>query len=90
MTRPQYIAPVQDFCESKNHQAQLVSVKPFFPTIHMPRPWVRSGETALRWRSQFAPEPANRLSGFHRIDKLDHALMNVIASGAFECSDVKA
>jgi hypothetical protein len=29
--------------------------------------------------------------GFHRIDKLDpHALMNVIASGAFDYSDVKA
>jgi hypothetical protein len=27
---------------------------------------------------------------FHRIDKCDRALMDVIASGVFECSDVKA
>ena len=47
-------------------------------------------EVALRWRSQFAPEPAGCFPRFHRIEKGDHALMNVIASGAFECSDVKA
>jgi hypothetical protein len=44
----------------------------------------------LRWRSQFTPRPARCFPRFHRIDKLDHALMNVIASEAFECSDVKA
>jgi hypothetical protein len=42
-----------------------------------------------RWRSQFTPQPARRFPRFHR-DKIDHALVNVIASGAFECSDVKA
>jgi hypothetical protein len=45
---------------------------------------------ALRWRSQFAPEPARRFPRFHRIDERDHALMNMIASGASECPDVKA
>ncbi len=44
----------------------------------------------LRWRSQFSPEPGCRFRGFHRIDKIDHALMNMIASRTFECSDVKA
>jgi hypothetical protein len=41
----------------------------------------------LRWRSQFASEPASHCSGFHRVG---YALMNVIASRALECSDVKA
>jgi hypothetical protein len=49
-----------------------------------------SVEAALRWRSQFAPEPARCFQRFHRIDKIDHELMNVIASGAFERSDAKA
>jgi hypothetical protein len=40
-------------------------------------------EAALRWRPQFAPEPARCFQRFHRINKLDHALMNVTASGAF-------
>jgi hypothetical protein len=44
----------------------------------------------LHWRSQFAPEPARCFSRFHRIDQRDHALKNVIASGAFECSNVEA
>jgi hypothetical protein len=47
-------------------------------------------EAASRWRSQFTPEPTRGFCGFHRIDLLDHALMNAIASKAFECSDVKA
>ena len=34
--------------------------------------------------------PTGSFFGFHRIDKLDDLLMNVIASGAFERSDVKA
>jgi hypothetical protein len=45
---------------------------------------------ALRWRSQFALEPSSGFFGFHRIDQRDDALTNVIASTAFECSDVKA
>ena len=45
---------------------------------------------SLRWRSQFTPQPARCFPRFHRINKLDHALMNVIASWAFEGSDVKA
>jgi hypothetical protein len=32
-------------------------------------------EAALRWRSQFAPEPARCFQTFHRIDKLGRALM---------------
>ena len=28
--------------------------------------------------------------GFHRIDQLDHELMDQFASGAFKCPDVKA
>jgi hypothetical protein len=40
-------------------------------------------EAALRRRSQFAPEPARCFPRFHRIDKIDHALMNVIARGTF-------
>jgi hypothetical protein len=45
---------------------------------------------SLRWRSQFTPQPARCFPRFYRIDKLDHPLMNVYTSGAFECSDVKA
>ena len=44
----------------------------------------------LRWSSQFAPQPSRRFTGFHRIHESDHTLMNVIARGALECSDVKA
>ena len=44
----------------------------------------------LRWRSQFAPQPAQRFTGFHRVNKFDHALMDVTASRAFQCSDIKA
>jgi hypothetical protein len=59
----------------------------FFITIFASLPM--AGRT-LRWRSQFAPKPTCGLFGFHRIDQRDHALINVIASTAFECSDVKA
>ena len=44
----------------------------------------------LRWRSQFAPEPARRFTGFHRVNKFDYTLMNMIARRALECSNVKA
>ena len=47
-------------------------------------------EAVLRRRSQFTPEPARCRARLHRIDKLDHSLMNVFTSGALECSDVKA
>ena len=48
-------------------------------------------EAALRWRSQFAPEPARYFLRLHRIiDQLFHTLINVPANGAFEGSDVKA
>jgi hypothetical protein len=40
-------------------------------------------EAVLRRRSQFTSEPARYFPRFHRIDKLDHALMNVMASRAF-------
>jgi hypothetical protein len=49
-----------------------------------------SSSAGLRWRSQFAPEPTHRFPRFHRVGKRDHALMHMIASGAFECPDVKA
>jgi hypothetical protein len=44
----------------------------------------------LCWRSQFTPQPARCLLRSHRIGTPAYALMNVVASGAFECSDVKA
>jgi hypothetical protein len=43
----------------------------------------------LRWRAQSAPEPARGFFGFHRIAQRDRGLVNAIASGAFEYSDVK-
>jgi hypothetical protein len=54
---------------------------------YAPRSQLRA---ALRWRSQFSLEPSSGFFGFHRIDQRDDALINVIASTAFECSDVKA
>jgi hypothetical protein len=47
-------------------------------------------EAAIRWRSQFVPQPTRGFCGFHRIDPLYHALMNAITGSAFECSGVKA
>jgi hypothetical protein len=35
----------------------------------------------LRWRSQFAPEPARRFTGFHRVNSFDHTLMNISHAG---------
>jgi hypothetical protein len=37
-------------------------------------------DAVLRRRSQFTPEPARYFLRFHRIDKVDHALMNMIAN----------
>jgi len=45
---------------------------------------------ALRRRSQFAQKPTDSFFGFHRIDKLDHALVDVAASRTFEGSNIKA
>jgi hypothetical protein len=56
--------------------------------IGSPRPLAAPTGAALRWRSQFAPEPACRFEGFDRIDKLDHALMNRPALRALERADV--
>ena len=42
------------------------------------------------WRSEFAGEPTGSFFGFHRIGKLDDALVNVITSGTLERSNVKA
>jgi hypothetical protein len=66
-----------------------------FQLHHVTMLWVRpsvhlSTEATLRWRSQFALEPIRSFFGFHRIGQRDDALVNVIASTAFECSDVKA
>ena len=47
-------------------------------------------EATLRRRSQFATEPARCFRRLHGIDKINHALMNLIACRAFECSNVKA
>jgi hypothetical protein len=47
-------------------------------------------EATLRRRSQFAPEPTRYFQRFHRIGWLNHALMNVTASDAFQCSDGNA
>lgn len=44
----------------------------------------------LGWRPQFAAEPARCFKGHHRVDKFDYTLMDVIACGAFERSNVKA
>jgi hypothetical protein len=46
--------------------------------------------STLHRRAQFAPEPTRNFSGIHRIEGLDHALINAIASRALECSDIKA
>jgi len=50
----------------------------------------------LAWRCpqfgalEFAGKPTGSLFGFHRIDKLDNELVNVITSGTVERSNVKA
>jgi hypothetical protein len=44
----------------------------------------------LRRRSQFASEPTRDLKRFHRINRLDDELMDLIANRTFECPDVKA
>ena len=41
---------------------------------------------SLRWRSQFTPQ---RAICFPRLHRIDNELMNVFASGAFECSNAK-
>jgi hypothetical protein len=56
---------------------------------HQTRQGAASLEQALRWRSQLAPEPTSGFFGFHRIHERDRGLMNVIANGALEYSDVK-
>jgi hypothetical protein len=38
---------------------------------------LRDNTAALRWRTQFAPEPAGRFPRFHGIAKRDHGLINV-------------
>jgi hypothetical protein len=54
-------------------------------------PWFcLSSSVASVWRSEFAGKPTGGFFGFYRIGKLDHTLMDVIASGTFECSNVKA
>src|SRR4029077_10174438 len=42
-----------------------------------------------RWPSRVPPGPARRFPGFHRVNKFDHTLMNMIARRALECSNVK-
>ena len=42
------------------------------------------------WRSKFAGKPTGSFFGLHRIDKLDKARVDVIASGTLERSNVKA
>jgi hypothetical protein len=46
--------------------------------------------SSLNRRSQFTPEPACHCARLHRIGNCAHTLVNVIASGALECSNVKA
>jgi hypothetical protein len=41
---------------------------------------LRDNPAALRWRSQFAPEPARRYRRFHWIAERDHGLMSVLAN----------
>jgi hypothetical protein len=55
-------------------------------------PWFCLSSIALPsvWRSKFAGKPTGSFFGFHRIDKLDNALVDVIASGTLERSNVKA
>jgi hypothetical protein len=45
---------------------------------------------ALRWRSKLAPKPTRCFRRFHRIADRDQALMNILAGGTFECSDIEA
>ena len=55
-------------------------------------PWFCLSSNALSsgWRSEFAGKPTGSFFGFHRIEKLDNALVNVITSGTLERSNVKA
>jgi hypothetical protein len=55
-------------------------------------PWFCLSSMALLsvWRSKFADKPTGSFFGFHRIDKLDNALVNVVTSGTLERSNVKA
>jgi len=41
-------------------------------------------------RPEFPGKPTQRSKGFHRVRQFDHNLMNVIAGGTFECSNIKA
>jgi hypothetical protein len=41
------------------------------------------------WRSEFAGKPTGSFSGFHWIDELDNALVDVFTSGILERSNVK-
>jgi hypothetical protein len=43
----------------------------------------------LQWCAQFAPEPAFRFSRLHRIREIDDALVNKVAGGVFESSDIE-
>ena len=56
------------------------------------RTWFCLSSMALPsvWRSKFAGKPTGSFFGFHRIDKLDKARVDVIASGTLERSNVKA
>src|ERR1700686_65974 len=47
-----------------------------------------SANHLLRWRWQ-ALEPTGCFKRFHRINQLDYELVDQIASGTFECPDVK-
>ena len=46
-------------------------------------------QAALRWRLKLSHQPTVGSARFHWIDQLDDGLMDVIALGTLECSDVK-
>ena len=60
--------------QPRGHNALMDKVNPF-------------GQS-LRWRSQFTPQPALCFPRLHRIDKIDHELMNVFASGVLFAVDL--
>jgi hypothetical protein len=58
---------------------QLKKSGPFGPDFSLNKHGGRI--SSLGWRSQFAPEPARRFTGFHRVNKFDHTLMNTKPEG---------
>jgi hypothetical protein len=81
------VSPLFSFAQVRKETAELDTP---LRRSHWAKIANTSAQRALRWRSQFTPEPASRFQRFHRIAKRDHALMNIIAGRTFECPNVEA